>query len=107
MSGVVRRFIVTKSSARYLSKFRRWHELNLDEQHDFINKFADTYKQHYPSSKTNVSIKGLMNDMEKYRDSPSVFGIFYNSICDYIDHGRDNGRFSHKSFQNLVIQRNK
>lgn len=105
MLSVVRRFIVTKASARGLSKFRRWHELNLDEQHEFIHKFAENYKRQYPSSKTNVSIKGLMNDMEKYRDSPSVFGIFYNSICDYIDHGRDNGRFSHESFHSIVNRR--
>ncbi|KAH7586093.1 Hypothetical protein J6896_02171 [Nakaseomyces glabratus] len=94
------------NSVRQLSRFRRWHELDLAEQHKFIHRFAENYRKRYPGSKTNLSFRGLMKDIDTYKDSPSVFGIFYNSICDNIDHGRDNGRFAHDSFRKLVLHRN-
>ncbi|CCD27258.1 Mlo1p NDAI_0K00670 [Naumovozyma dairenensis CBS 421] len=60
--------------------YKKWYELTLKEKHQFINSFVENYKLHYPSSKTNVSLKALALGIDEYQDSPSVFGIFYNDI---------------------------
>lgn len=108
-------------SKRYNSSFRfkRWAELTTAEKQKFVTDFVENYKKQYPGSKTNVSLRGLVMDMERYNDAPSVFGIFYNDIWEItkarkeslyggkqIDRRnliKDYGRFGHETFHELLI----
>lgn len=96
--------------------FRKWSELKLSERQDFIKGFVKNYKKLFPQSKTNLSLKTLSMDMDKFEDSPSVFGIFYNDIhketlkdaasnasVNTPSAGSDN-RFVHPSFHKLLYR---
>lgn len=97
--------------------FKKWSELELAERQDFIKAFVKNYKKLFPQSKTNLSLKTLSMDMDKFEDSPAVFGIFYNDICKELykeatpdaaakktPPGSEN-RFVHHSFQKLLYRR--
>ncbi|CAI4035721.1 hypothetical protein SMKI_13G3720 [Saccharomyces mikatae IFO 1815] len=94
--------------------FKKWHELSMSQKQEFIQRFVKNYKHQYPSSKTNVSLKGLCIGMDEHNDSPSVFGIFYNDIWKKFkneqpgsknDDTKSGNRFSHPSFKHLLIQK--
>lgn len=94
--------------------FKKWHELNMSQKQEFIQLFVKNYRHQYPSSKTNVSLKGLSIGMDEHNDSPSVFGIFYNDIWKSFkneqlgtnnDNMKSGSRFSHPSFKQLLIQK--
>lgn len=86
--------------------FKSWYELSVQEKQRFINGFVENYRIQYPGSKTNVSLKGLSNGMDEHRDSPSVFGIFYNDIWKNVNTANKNcHRFKHPSFHRLLIPR--
>lgn len=102
------------------SSFRKWSNLSTYERQRFVTQFVNNYKEQYPGSKTNVSLKGLALDMEKFDDAPSVFGIFYNDIWElfhlrrnaiYSEKSTDKkesqkkyGRFGHSSFLDLLVE---
>ncbi|CAI4048811.1 hypothetical protein SKDZ_13G3780 [Saccharomyces kudriavzevii ZP591] len=94
--------------------YKKWHELDMLQKQEFIQRFVKNYRHQYPSSKTNVSLKGLSIGMDEHNDSPSVFGIFYNDIWKSFkseqrepgnDGIRTGNRFSHPRFKQLLIQR--
>lgn len=86
--------------------FKKWYELDMIEKQRFIKRFVDNYKVQYPSSKTNVSLKGLSVGMDEHHDSPSVFGIFYDDIWTIVNKtGKSTGRFGHNSFHKLLIKK--
>ncbi|CCE90223.1 Mlo1p TDEL_0B00940 [Torulaspora delbrueckii] len=81
--------------------FKRWYELEMHEKQRFVNGFVALYREQYPVSRSNGSLQGLSAKMnDHHRDSPSVFGIFYNDIW-----GRRCRRFQDPSFQSLLIPR--
>lgn len=108
---------------RFSSTFRykRWEELTTPEKQKFVKSFVENYKEQYPGSKTNVSLKGLALDMDEYNDAPSVFGIFYDDIwrvskakkeslyngkqqMDRSQVIKEHGRFAHETFHDLLIE---
>ena len=47
--------------------FKKWHELNMSQKQEFIQRFVKNYRHQYPSSKTNVSLKGLSIGMDEHQ----------------------------------------
>lgn len=90
-------------------QYKRWYELQREEKKAFIKDFVHNYQQQYPDSKTNISLKELVRDKNEYRDSPCVFGIFYEDIWKIKRYeefkSTRNKRFKHPSFQNLLVKR--
>lgn len=102
--------------------YKKWSGLSIREKQTFVTEFVENYRVQYPGSKTNVSLKGLSLDMEKFNDAPSVFGIFYNDIWQLLKKSKDalylndtkkpiirndikeTGRFSHESFYELLVE---
>ena len=96
--------------------YKKWQELDMHQKQEFIQRFVKNYRHQYPSSKTNVSLKGLIIGMDEHNDSPSVFGIFYNDIWKSLKNEPENAgsglirtrsgnRFSHPSFRQLLIRK--
>ncbi|CCF56680.1 hypothetical protein KAFR_0B03840 [Kazachstania africana CBS 2517] len=103
----------SKTNINNTSKYKRWFELTKTEKQSFIRAFVDNYKKQYPKSRTNLSLRELSNDMTKFDDSPSVFGIFYNDIWKEVTntsksdgsnkHAQGDSRFAHPTFKTLLI----
>ncbi|SMN22056.1 similar to Saccharomyces cerevisiae YMR252C Putative protein of unknown function [Maudiozyma saulgeensis] len=99
------------------SHFKRWSELELPERQQFIKEFVKNYKKQFPKSRTNLSLKMLSLDMDKFEDSPAVFGIFYNDIYKELAKeagqsaivqsiaAREENRFTHHTFKKLLIRK--
>lgn len=97
--------------------YKRWSELDLPERQLFIKEFVKNYKKQFPKSRTNLSLKMLSLDMDKFEDSPAVFGIFYNDILKELAKeagqsvvaeaaaNREENRFVHHSFKRLLIRK--
>ena len=78
-----------------------------EEKKVFIQRFVLNYQMQYPESKTNISLKELAVNREEYKDTPSVFGIFYDDIWKNKRYGTvdSNKRFHHACFKNLLVKR--
>ncbi|KAG0667888.1 hypothetical protein C6P45_005255 [Maudiozyma exigua] len=97
--------------------YKRWSELNLPERQLFIKEFVKNYKKQFPKSRTNLSLKMLSLDMDKFEDSPAVFGIFYNDILKELAKeagqtvvaelaaNREENRFVHHTFKRLLVRK--
>lgn len=97
--------------------YKRWSELELPERQLFIKEFVKNYKKQFPKSRTNLSLKMLSLDMDKFEDSPAVFGIFYNDILKELAKeagqsvvaqsvaNREENRFVHHTFKRLIIRK--
>lgn len=100
-------FILFRHSTRAYNRlnseaYLKWFELTTDKKQEFVKGFVKNYAERYPFSSTNVSLRVLSCGMDKYHDSPSVFGIFYNDIL-HMDIAIDaTHRFAHPSFRDLL-----
>ncbi|CAB4252649.1 similar to Saccharomyces cerevisiae YMR252C Putative protein of unknown function [Maudiozyma barnettii] len=105
------------NSTETKSYYKSWAELELPERQQFIKEFVKNYKKQFPKSKTNLSLKMLSLDMDKFEDSPAVFGIFYNDIYKELAReagqsiiaqsvaAREENRFIHSTFKRLLIRK--
>ncbi|SCU89159.1 LAME_0E02410g1_1 [Lachancea meyersii CBS 8951] len=120
---MLRSRILFKQARRFQSDFpyKKWSDLSLYQQQDFVKGFVENYKKQYPGSKTNVSLKGLSIGMKDHADAPAVFGIFYNDVWNLCKKSKENlysgakqalqrndikqtGRFGHESFYDLLVE---
>ncbi|SCU83488.1 LAFA_0D03906g1_1 [Lachancea sp. 'fantastica'] len=115
--------LLVRNTRRFQSgtAFKKWSDLSLNQQQNFVKGFVENYKKQYPGSKTNVSLQGLSIGMEAHGDAPAVFGIFYNDVWNLCKKSKDSlysneakalqrndikqtGRYGHESFYDLLVE---